>query len=777
MTKKLTEADLIALIDNESRQAYGYGDGELEAARTRNEVYFYARPEGDLAPPEIDGRSSVVDTTVRDTVLGMEAPLIKTFCGTENVFEFEETKPEDAEQAPLVSDYVNYLLRKRNPGYQIISTWIRDALQLKKGIIKVWWDNSDIETKEEYRGQTDVQLAILMDDPEIKVIAQRSYPDPDAQKQMAAAKAQIEAQLQQAQVVGIQDQQDAQALAQLQQQYQQLQATPAPLLYDVTCKRVKSGGKLCIENVPPWEFLISKRAKSLKDTPWCGHRFKRTVGYLKSAGYDVPDDLPSDDDTSEFNQVRIEADQFVHDQFTQYDLTESTDPSQREIWLLESYQQVDWDGDGIPEWRKVLKAGTHIFENVECDGQPFVDLGSIPLPHQFFGLCPADLAIEPQRVRTSLLRATLDNVYLQVNGRYFAVDNQVNLDDLLNSRPGGVVRVKQPNAVGRLDQGTGDVGSTMQMLEWYEGAAEEATGWTRQTQGGNGLQLQQTATQANIITNRADSRIELISRHMAETGFTDLGNIILKLVTQYQNKAEQIKLNGKWVNIDPRAWTNQFSLSINVGLGTGNKDQLVSHLAVLGQKQAEGLALGISTPQNVYNANAKLAEALGFKDAGQFFTDPANAPPRPPAPDPNMVKLQFDQQRFQQELQFKQQNAELERQAMIAEATIKAQAQMQVDQNRQQLEAEQQELRARRQAELDAQQAAYAHEQQMARIELDRQKLASEEYKAQLSAEVERYKADISEQGKIVAAQISAKQTNDPSLTAAEDAANRGAAQ
>lgn len=777
MKQKMTQDDLVTLIDNEAAQAYGYGDGQLEAERARNEAYFFARPIGDLAPPAIDGRSRVVDTTVRDTVLGMMAPLIKTFCGSDNVFEFEETKPEDAAQAPLVSDYVNFLLHKRNPGFQIIYSWIFDALEVKKGIIKVWWDTSAIETKEEYRGQTDVQIAMLMDDPEIEITGQTSYPDEEAVKQREQALQQLSSQLMQAQAAAQQNPQAAQAVMQLQQQLAALQAQPDPLLYDVVCKRKKDGGRLCIENVPSWEFLMSKKGKSMKDTPWCGHRFRRTVGYLKSAGYEVPDDLPTDDDTSLNNADRIEADQFTDDLYKDQDRTDSSDPSQREVWLLESYQQVDWDGDGIPEWRKVLKAGRHVFANEECDGPPFVDLGSVPLPHQFYGLCPADLAIEPQRVRTSLLRAALDNTYLGVNGRYFAVENQVNLDDLLNSRPGGVVRVKSAQAVGRLDQGVGDLGSTMQLMEWYQNAAEESTGWTRQTQGGNGMQLQQTATQTNIITNRADSRVELISRHMAETGFTDLGNMILKLVTQYQKKAEQIKLNGKWVNIDPREWTNQFSLTINVGLGTGNKDQLVSHLALLGSKQAEGLALGISTPQNVYNANRKLAEALGFKDAEQFFTDPANAPPRPPAPDPNMAKLQFDQQRFAQELQFKQQDAELNRQAQIAEAQIKAQAQMQVDQNRQQLEAEQQALRAQQQAELDAQQAEYAHQQAMARIELEREKIASDEYKAQLSAEVERYKADISEQGKIVAAQISAGQKNDPSLAAAEDAANLGAAQ
>lgn len=788
MTKpeKITEDGLKALIDQEAQNAYGYRDGRLEEMRRRNEYYFLAEPKEDLAPPEIEGRSSVVDTTVRNTVLGMEGPLLKTFYGSDNVFEFEERKPDDAPKAKLISAYVNYIFRNKNPGYTITATWIRDALLNKVGFLKVWWDESDVESREDYRGQTDVQLAILMDDNEVELIDQKAYPDEDAAEQKQKALQQMEQQLvqmQQAAQQAIQQPQPSQpgqppqppqAVIQLQQamqQYEQFKAQPVPMLYDVSMKRVKKGGQICIENVPPEELLVSKNAKSIGTAPFVAHRVRRTLSDLKSSGYPIPEGGLSDDTVgATLNPERVEREQYNNYDSYMTDINQSSDESMRMYWIMEAYLQVDFDGDGIAEWRKVVKCGSHILENVECDGPPFIALGSIPLSHQFFGLCPADLAIESQKIKTSLKRAQLDNMYLQVNGRTYAVNNRVNIDDLLNQRPGGIVRVDSPDAVGQLQQGLGDIAGSMQLMEFFEGEVEESTGWTRQSQGGNGMQLQQTATQSNIITNRADSRVETISRYMAETGFKDLGLMILKLVTKYQNKTEMIKVaGGEWVNVDPREWTNQFDLTINVGLGTGNKDQLISHLMALSQKQGEGLAIGTATPENVYALDKKITEALGFKNADLFFSDPAKQPPKgPPPPDPSIQVAQIKAQSDQQVAQQKTQDAAADRQHRAEmeqyKIQVEAQARMQIDLNKQQAEAEQKLQEAQNQANLDALRQQFEHEREMAKLNDNSEQRA-----------LEKYKIDKAFEQAIIVAEIQAKAGTTQSLIAAETAVNTAA--
>lgn len=610
--------------------------------------------------------------------------------------------------------------------------------------------------------------------------AQRSYPDPEAEKAKAKQLEQMQAQLEQMPppVPVDANGMDADGFGAygpahaLQDQIRQFAAQPVPMLYDITVERKKDGGRLCIENVPPEEVLVRRDAKSLKDTPFIGQRLRRTIGQLTAAGYRNVDKISADGDGDDMSQEAAQR-RWADGDSPDVARNNSVDPSMREVWLTECYVMCDYDGNGIPSWRKVVRAGDQILENEECDDHPFVGWCPIPMPHRLFGLCPADLALEPQRVKTNLRRAALDNVSLSVNGRYYALDGQVNLDDLLSSRPGGVVRIKSLNAVGRLDQGVGDVNGAMQLMESVELDAEEATGWTRQSQGGNGLGLDGNTTlgQANIVTNRADSRVEIISRQFAETGYTDLFKRMLKLTSQYQNKAQVVKLSGKWQTVDPREWTNQFDMTINVGLGTGNKDQQVQHLMALKQAQAEGLQIGICKPQHVYAADIKLAEALGFKSGDQFFHDPSappdpNAPPEPPPPpNPDVVKAQAQQQQHAAELQFKQQQAEADRNHAAQLAQTQAQAQMATDQNRQEAEAQQKQLEIQQQAQLEALKEQYRNEE------------AREKYQADMARlELDRYKIDKEAETRIVIAQIAAKQAGDAALMAAEAQANMGAA-
>jgi hypothetical protein len=322
----------------------------------------------------------------------------------------------------------------------------------------------------------------------------------------------------------------------------------------------------------------------------------RTISDLKSMGYKNVDQISGDDQATSLNAERIERLSYDDEMaYIQSDTVVGADESQRVVWLTECYIRVDFDGDGISELRKVLRAGNQILENEIVDCAPFVSITPIPMPHKFFGLSVADLAMDAQRIKTTILRSMLDSQNLAVNGRYFAVDGQVNLDDLLVSRPGGIVRVKQPGAVGRLEPLVGDSALGMGMMESMQGFLEDSTGWTRYNSGTDGDSLNSTATGVNVLTNRADMRLDLIARNFAE-GFRDLFRMMLKLTSQYTDKEQVIRLRGEWVNMDPREWRNGFDVSINVGLGTGNKDQQVAHLNALLMLQQQGLQIGITTP-------------------------------------------------------------------------------------------------------------------------------------------------------------------------------------
>jgi hypothetical protein len=747
---RMSEDTLRSITDQQMRQAVGYYSGKLSAQRQKAMQYYLGEAFGDLAPPEVEGRSAVVSTDVRNTIESMLPQLMVKFAGSERVVSFEPQKPGDEAKAEQATDYINYLFHQKNDGEGITYRWLKDALLSKRGIVKVWWDDRHEDKREDYRGLSDVELAELMDDDEIVITEQAARPDDEDQEQRDEAIKTLTMQLMQASQAAEMNPQAAQAVQQIQAQIAQIQQAPPVMVYDVTCKRSTKCGQIRVDNVPPEEFLISRQAKTIDTAVFVAHRVCRTISDLKSMGYKNVDQIGGDDQATSLNAERIE--RLAYDDEMAYvpsDVLVSGDESQRVVWLTECYIRVDFDGDGISELRKVLRAGNQILENEIVDCAPFVSITPIPMPHKFFGLSIADLAMDAQRIKTTILRGMLDSQNLAVNGRYFAVDGQVNLDDLLVSRPGGIVRVKQPGAVGRLEPLVGDSALGMGMMESMQGFLEDSTGWTRYNSGTDGDSLNTTATGVNVLTNRADMRLDLIARNFAE-GFRDLFRMMLKLTAQYTDKEQVIRLRGEWVNMDPREWRNGFDVSINVGLGTGNKDQQIGHLNALLGLQQQGLQIGVATPENIYQSACELIKAMGFKSHDRFVSDPSKAPPQPPKASPEEINaqtalqlkqmdLQASAQKFQAETQLKQAEIQMQSEAKLHEQ----QASLQIQAANDQRDAEREQLRAQMDAELKAQEAQI-------KADLEAQRLEFERFKAQLEAETRVLVAHIAAQAKEV---------------------------
>ena len=757
---KMSEDELRAITDGEMRQAVGYWSGKLANQRQKAMAYYLGEAKLDLAPPEVDGRSAVVSPDVRNTIESMLPQLMVKFCGGDTVVEFEAQKPGDEPKAEQATDYINHLFYVRNPGERIAYNWMKDALLSKNGIVKVWWDTRTEETREEYVGLSDVELAQLMDDEEIEVTEQKAYEDEEDQEQRQEAIEQINGQMQQAMQAAEQNPQAAQAVQQMQARIQQIQTAPPKMLYDVVCKRSKEGGRIKVDNVPPEEFLISRNAKSIGDATFVGHRVLRTASELKSMGYKNVDQLTSDDQAAALNMERIE--RLAWDDELAYlntDTQLNLDDSQRKIWVTECYLRCDFDGDGIAELRKVVRAGNEILDNEVCDVAPFVSITPVPMPHKFFGLSVADLAMEGQKIKTVLLRNRLDNANLETNGRYFAVEGQVNLDDLLTSRPGGIVRIKAPNAVGRLDQGQGDTNGAMVMLEYMTNYIEDSTGWSRASSGTdvNDLNSPISATQATIVTNKADMRTDLIARNFAD-GFRDLFRLMLKLCSQYQCKEDIVKLRGNWVPVNPRDWRNGFDTVLNVGLGTGSKDQQVRHLIMLLQQQQFGLQIGTASPSNVFQAQTELAKALGYKNGSKFFAEPRQGQAMPnPKAQAQQAETQAMVQVEQMKAQLKAQTDERSKQAELQLERERMAMQAEVDRNRQEVEAQQQQMKLSMEREL-----------QQFKIQAQ---MELEQVKAQLQQDTALRIAHMNNETKLIAAQLQAKATATPEQDMAADAA------
>ena len=601
-SSKITDTELLARIQGEITDALGYSD-TISLQREEAMRYYYAEKFGN----EVEGRSQYVDSSVMDTIEWIKPSLMRVFASGDEMVSFIPHGPEDVEAAKQATDYVNYIFTKDNPGWEILYTWFTDALLQKNGIVKCWWDEYEDHNREEYNNLDEQEFNTLLMSPGVEI----------------------------------------------------LEHTPEEGYHDVVITRKAYVGRVKIENVVPDEFLISRESKTIEDARFVCHRIKKTLSELREMYPDEefdPMDLSGgqyDFDTAMWGETnaRYSFDNSATDGFGG-DINLGNEEALKEYWLHESYLRTDWDGDGIAELRKVCSVGSYIIENEPIDRIPFVSITPVKIPHKFFGLSIADLIMDIQLIKSTLMRNLMDNMYNQNFGRYAVLEGQANLDDLLTQRPGGVVRVKSPNAVTplatpQLEQ------SSFAMLEYLDKLRESRSGVNKYSQGlnENALTSHTTATAVAATMTAAQSRVELIARCFAETGVKELMRNIYELVLKNQDHQRVIMLRNEWVPVRPDMWKDKYDCTVSVGIGSGNKDQQLMHLTTMlgfaGDAMRGGLK--IVSEKNMYNMGAALIKNMGFQNVDDFLTDPDSVPPEP----------DMAQQLEQQEMQLKQKELEI----------------------------------------------------------------------------------------------------------------------
>lgn len=676
---KMSNDTLKAVVAGEVRRSIGYMGGTIASERAKALDYYLGRPFGN----EIEGRSSVVSTDVCDVIESILPSLLKIFTSGDTIVKFEPQGPEDEEVAQQATDYCNWIFNRDNPGFTILYDWMKDALLQKMGVVKIWWDEREDETEETYENLTDDELQQLLADEEVEPIEHTARPDPMAPlmgmmdpgvmppvapgQPMAPAGAPPPA---------------APSLPDAQAGMPPMghNGGPPPMLHDVKVKRVKKIGRVKLAAVPPEEFLLSPGTRDNESCILMAHRRRTTRSALIEEGFDkkLVDAIPAYDITEDTGEAAARwADQEMWNQ-----AGDGLDPAADYVWRTECYMQVDYDGDGKTELRKITVAGAgdggEILENEPIEQRPFFFLSPVRTPHVLIGRSIAELVMDIQLIQSTLLRGGLDNMYNVNSPQTAIVDGQVNLDDLLTRRAGGVIRTKSLDALKPLTT-PNVLPATLQALEYMNSVRETRTGVTRYNQGLEADSLNKTASGVNQIMNAAQQRIELIARIFAETGVKDLFRGMLRLVSKHQQKSRMIRLRQQWVAMDPREWNTSMDMVTNVGLGTGSKDQMLAHVMTILQLQEKiatsGNPGGMVTPKKVYNALEKVVENAGLKSIDPYFNDPdkvqeeqaqSGQPPQPPPPSPEQIKSQSEMAQAQADEQARQ------RQAAVDDAKARA---------------------------------------------------------------------------------------------------------
>lgn len=648
---RVDEDDLLRIIDEEVRNGITFANDDKADARS-DALDYYDGIMRDL--PAERGRSSVVSRDVADVIDAVLPGLMRMFAGASTLGVYEPAKPGDEQAAAQATDYVNHVLANDCDGYRTLGAWIMDGLQVRNGVVKVYWDTREEHEVETLRSLSGEQITMMQLDGDLK-------PED---------------------VLGVQG---------------RVETIPNPMggpaipleVFDLRVRRLKSpGGRLRIDNVPPEDFGISSRARTIEDAPCVWQIARLTRSDLVKQGFDpaVVEGLPAHDRAP-----------------TQADADRNSDRDERgaqrgdgamaEVEVTEAYLYADLDGDGAAESLKVVTAGAagsrKIIEVEEWpDDRPFVDLTPQFVPHRWMGKSLADAVMDLQRVKTALWRGGLDNTYAQNRPqRVVQEDAIVNPDELREMAFGGLIRIKKgfdPRAA-IADLTVPNIAAvSLQAIQAVDALISRRTGISQATAALDPTALDpQTATAEAIKQDAAHARVELIARNMAELGIKKLFAKMLRIIVRNQDRPRTIRLRDKWVDFDPRVWNAGMDVHINVGLGTGSRERDLRMLSAVYARQVEvyrelGANNPVVTPRMMMATLHKMVEASGLKNPESYFADISDEAfaqwmaSKPPAePDPKVAAIEARAQ------------AEMQRmQAQVSLGREKAAADVQLDQQR-----------------------------------------------------------------------------------------------
>ncbi len=624
--------------------------------------------------------------------------------------QFDPVSSEDEEQAKQETDYCNYIVLERNNGFLVLNSAVKDALLLRAGYVKCNWTKRSDIVLETYTGQSDEEIALLLQDKDVEVVGHVEYPDP-----MAA---------------GAIDQQGMPVNA---------------MLHDVKVRRSRPTEYVEVVPIPPDEVLVSDRAPgpSLQDVDFVQHRVTVMLSEVRQMGYEVDDDI-GDDNSAE----SLEDDARARFSGSEDD-DPTSDPARRLVLLKETWIRIDRDGDGIAELRRVCQIGQTLLADEEADIVPIACGTGTIMPHEHLGVSVYDMVADLARLKTALMRSFMDAKYLSTAPRLVVNPDNVNIDDLLISRPGGIIRTSGVPGNDVFPLLTPDTGaSALQGLEYLDAVRENRTGYTRYAQGMDSDSLiNKTATGLMQATSQSQLRLEMISRTIAETLLRDLFRIIHALTLKHSTKDEKIRLKNKWVTISPRSWVRRTDLQISVGLGSGTGDQMLAKLTALNPLIQQAMQMGLAGPLEAYNYGAEVLKAAGFKNPDRFL--------KPPQPNP---------QTGQVEMPPPQPNP------MVQAEQIKAQSAQQIKGMELQAQGQQGQQEAQMKAALEQQRMTNEIQAQNAQAEADmvlaREKMqadmALEQFKAQLASETRVKEKLIEIAGNVLSASMAPEREDGP---------------
>lgn len=618
--------DAIAAIAHMVREAESHAE-TMSKDRIQAEEYYRSVMKD---VPARKGHSSMIKPVMREHIKKVLPSLVRTILGSDRVVEYMPAGPNDEAGAKQATNYVNIVAMTEADIRRTIENGIHDALKVRNGILKWWWDEKTEVKVSRHTGLDDVALGVLAGDEAVEVLEHTER--------------------------------------------QEVTAEGPVTLHDLKIKRRITSGKLRTSAVARENFLIHPDAIALADSSIVGEKCQMTRSDLVAMGHDKDKvyalGVAGTDDAEDFarrDEVR-----------NSYEAHPANEP----IDYYDLYVRFDKDDDGIAELRHMVFAGglteKHLLLDDECDEVQLCDLKVMANAHQWEGISLYDDLNDLQRAETVILRETLDNIYwINKAQPVFQEGTISNEEAVFNPEFGLPITVKRGTDVRAAmgyDPKPFVAGTSFTMLEYLDKEASDRTGISDASSGLAPDALQNmTAKGAAMIEQGGIGQAELMARTLAE-GLRVFFRGILRVIIRHQDKARTTRMAGEWVDIDPRHWNADMDCVVNTGLGSGTRERdMAAMQMVMGLHAQTFQAFGVDnpfvTPEQAYNAMARFIEAAGLKTPDMYLTKPdpeaiaAKQAEAAKKPTPEQEKMQAQMQIEAAKLQAQGQLKQLELQA------------------------------------------------------------------------------------------------------------------
>jgi len=572
---KLTEDQIKRAALDALSQSDGWDTDELRGVQAKALDYYYTR--ADVAPV-IPGRASIQSADIADMVEAVTSQIMPAL-EMDLLAMFEPLDDGDVDQALVESQAVSWVIMRANNGYTEQQASVRNALLLRNGINHIYLDSRVSVDTENYKDLTNQEYAHL---------SMGAVDDLDA--------------VDNGYTVSVTSEHSEQSP-----------------LWSVRVVSKETRRKVIVEAVDPTLFNWESGYDSL-DLQGCNFVCERSYprrSELLEQGYPekkVAQCKPMNGPANTANNARNpgRAATSAHGATSAEDVIET----------YKIYQKIDADGDGYSELKRICIAGDVLLHVEDADLIPYAAGTAYLQPHRFLGLGLFDKLKDIQDAKTDTLRQWIDNQKHANNARVIVVDGDVNIDDAIASRPGGVVRASRTDAV--IPFPYTDIGPSCESAMNYLDKA-------RSERGGASLDMQRAELQiagdsAHGVERQMTAKEQMaahMTRSLAETLIRNTWILTHKVLRLSMPDPLQFRVSGNFQSTVPAEWRERETVEVKAGISMAERLKRQGTLETVIARQDALRQMGAYvSPEDAYNAHCDWLRVQGINDVERYLTDP-----------------------------------------------------------------------------------------------------------------------------------------------------------